>query len=263
MPVSVRCWLHLGAHVNSIIEAAAITGGCTLAGAMVSALTSIRVAHVNRATHMGQAIPQTFLWLRAAQWKRVAKFLGTVTAGAGIVLVIALFLDHGHGTVGPEPPPTPVTADGGPVTPSSDSPPRSSPSCPTGLRLTSPPNNSKVPDGSKGITITGIMCGLPASNSGWLVESVPADPTSGYVIDDTASVPEPVVAKPGRWSYQDDSIGDPGTEVVRISLVQANPICAEKLSRIKPDSNRNYWMASLPTECAVTDYRDMVVTNPQ
>jgi hypothetical protein len=107
------------------------------------------------------------------------------------------------------------------------------------------------------------MCGLPASDSGWLVESVPADPTSGYVIDDTASEPKPVATQPGSWSYRDDSIGDSGTkEVVRISLVHANPLCAEKLGKVKPDSNQTYWVPTLPAECAVTDHRDLTVTNP-
>jgi hypothetical protein len=155
--------------------------------------------------------------------------------------------------IGPRP-------DSGPR-PSGQPIPTSSSSCNPGVSLTSPANNAYIKDGTSGVKIKGVVCGL-GSKSAWLFDWDSQD--QYYYADYNSNTPSPLpLPTQGTWAFEDKPIGDSGDRQKEyiLTLVVGSPACNQALLRSHSMIN-NQRVLHFPPGCQIVDKRVVYVSRP-
>jgi len=148
---------------------------------------------------------------------------------------------------------------------SSGLPQRSRPSsalaCSSALTLTSPANGTYIQNGANGIDVQGTTCDL-GNNSAWLFDWDSQD--QYYYADYNGNSPGPLtVPVRGKWSFQDEPIGDPGDNQKEyvITLVSASPSCNHSILQSQSIQN-NQNILRFPAGCKIVSKRVVYVSYP-
>jgi hypothetical protein len=185
--------------------------------------------------------------VRAAVITGIPVLLVGIIAATAAIIAANITVNSPH----PGSPPTPTIVTRPPAS--------STPACPAKLVITSPVNGQQVADGSQGVQVHGIACGL-AGEYGWVFDHDSEDPYY-YVVSENE--PAPAARSDGTWSVLDQPIGSAGDtkKTYYLTLVLASASCNQALLAM-PQIDEDNKLLKFPPGCQALQSVSVVVTYP-
>jgi hypothetical protein len=136
--------------------------------------------------------------------------------------------------------------------------------CEPKILLVTTPDGRRVGDrtiyGKNGVIVTILGCGEPL----WLLDHSTGDgkrDTIDYNPD--SGNPVPVMTGEGVGAFVNKPVGNPGSGIAHMLLVQGDQACNRYLANIAPDSQGNYTVPSdLPPACGTVSQETFAYLNP-